>query len=222
MDYECGYEVLRRCTSATSCNLAQSVRLSRLTSAIKLSALTLFLQCAFHRVQFWHQVRSRVIGMSYPYQCLLYCPQSDHLDHGILVAASGQKLQTFDVASGKHVSTWPVSHKHVEPVMNHSEMAKDMDEAIPSITKHDATERPPKRRKVSSVREDSGSSAEIVVENETDNEGDSLKDVSSFSPVIKLACDSTSRHVVAVTSEDKAIRVFDLSTEGVLKQLSER
>ena len=79
--------------------------------------------------------------------------------------------------------------------------------------------RPPTKRRKMSPRaaiSSESSSAEIVVEG-----SDGAKYFHS-NPVIKLAATSNGRHVVAVTSEDKCMRVFELKGDGVMYQTSER
>ena len=89
-------------------------------------------------------------------------------------------------------------------------------------THQDNSQRPRKRQKLSPPREDSGSSAEIVVNGgDAEDQNARLKQAIG-PPVIKLAGTSDGHHVVAVTGEDKCIRVFELPEDGCLIQLSER
>lgn len=83
---------------------------------------------------------------------------------------------------------------------------------------YDESQPPPKRRKTSPrpVISNESSSAEIVVED------DEIAHDFHSNPVIKLASTSKGRHVVAVTAEDKCIRVFELTENGVMHQVSER
>jgi len=160
--------------------------------------------------------------MLHPYQCLLYCSGFDQSEGGILVAASGPYIHTFSADNGSHISTWPpirATKQYDEratkaPPISTDQLVVENDNA--------AFERPQKRRRLSSVREDSGSSAEIVVGGGSkDVEGLETKQ-SSSPPVVNLACTSTGQRVVAVTGEDKCIRVFELTAGGIISQLSER
>ena len=87
----------------------------------------------------------------------------------------------------------------------------------------DDSERPSKRQKVSLARDESSNSAtEIVVARDSDNDESSVPQRVLKPLVIKLSGTSNGRHVVAVTGEDKCIRVFDLAADGTLMQLSQR
>ncbi len=160
--------------------------------------------------------------MSHPYQCLLHCSRPHLLLKNVIVAASGPCLHTFNASDGEHLSTWPPIEK--DGITDRTEPSQKIDDNENTVlsTDHDSSQRPPKRRKLSSAREDSGSSTEIVVENGNGSfEPPKIKQCPSTA-IIKLVCDSTGRHVVAVTGDDKAIRVFGLSAEGHLSQFSER
>ena len=141
-----------------------------------------------------------------------------------MIAASGPYIHAFNAVDGKYLSSWPSIQE--TKASNQVELDRKLsgnESAAPSSS-CDITERPQKRRKLSSAREDSGSSAEIVIEN-GDVNLDSLRAKQSsdpVSPVILLVCDSTGGYIVAVTGDDKAIRVFELTADGLLSQKSER
>ena len=159
--------------------------------------------------------------MSHPYQCLACCPRSDQSRANILVAASGPFIHTFDLENGNYLSTWSsCSATTIDNQAPTNGKTTHVQGSTPA-TEHEVPERPQKRQKLSSKREDSGSSAEIVVEGSNSDEDTKLTQPSN-PPIIKLACSTTGQYVVAVTGEDKAIRVFELSTNGALSQLSER
>ncbi|KAL6715937.1 tRNA (guanine-N(7)-)-methyltransferase non-catalytic subunit trm82 [Lecanora helva] len=140
----------------------------------------------------------------------------------VVVAASGPSLHTFNTDNGDYISTWPPSQidktsSLVEPghKTNGAELlGPNADDGYSDI--------PRKRRKLSSAREDSGSSAEIVVQNEDEIPKTCVLKQGSYASVIKLASDLTGRYVIAVTGEDKTIRVFELSKDGKLSQFSQR
>lgn len=160
--------------------------------------------------------------MPHPYQCLLYCSRPGQTEAGILVAASGPYIYTFNVHNGTYLSTWP----SVQELRKFSK-----DDTIAELgsglsrdteTQQEDSQRPRKRRKLSPSRDDSGSSAEIVVNvGDAEDQNARLKQAIG-PPVIKLAGTSDGQHVVAVTGEDKCIRVFELPEDGCLIQLSER
>ena len=93
----------------------------------------------------------------------------------------------------------------------------------PNRSHEDESQRSPKRQKLSPAKDESGSfSAEIVVAGDSDNEVSTSSQQPSNPPIVKLAGTSAGQHVVAVTGEDKCIRVFALAAKGTLTQLSER
>ena len=158
--------------------------------------------------------------MSHPYQCLCHCPGTGT---GILVGACGSRIHTFSAQNGRYLSTWPFIEKsaRTQSISRKSEL--DLKVSSMSSPLQDEVEPPLKRQKLSLVKdESSSSSAEIVVAGDSDhNESSSLQQPSN-PPVIRLARTSNGQQVIAVTGEDKCIRVFDLAADGTLTQLSER
>ena len=161
--------------------------------------------------------------MLHPYQCLYYCHQPSQFETGILVGASGCFIHTFNAQDGRYLSTWPSLGKVTQ---NQSIGDQNRDESeVPDrkSTIHDGSERPTKRQKLTLARDESGSSsAEIVVAGDSDDGTSSNSGQPVRLPIIKLAGTSNGQQVVAVTGEDKCIRVFDLAADGALTQLSER
>ena len=83
-------------------------------------------------------------------------------------------------------------------------------------------EPPPKRRRTSLSRAVSSStSTEILVESQVETDANKATQVSN-ADVTKLICTSNGSHVIAVTGEHKAIRVFQLGEDGILTQINER
>ena len=160
--------------------------------------------------------------MLHPYQCLLHCYRPDAAIKGVVVAASGSNIHTFNSSDGSYISTWPLIPEEGSWDQKKADGSFDANQSSVASTNVDAPERPQKRQKLSPTREESGSSAEIVV-GEQDGAARSSKSKShSNTPVIKLIADSTGQHVIAATSEDKAIIVFELSIDGELTYFSER
>ncbi|KAL9102005.1 MAG: hypothetical protein Q9163_002805 [Psora crenata] len=136
----------------------------------------------------------------------------------ILVAAAGPYLHTFDVYKGVHLSTWPSPHgaQFLSGRRENSEIS-NFDIAGTEIGT-DEFHHPCKRQKILPAEGGSEkSSAEMVVERNAYKTSRALNP-----PIVKLAATRNGHHVVAVTSEDKCIRVFALSTSGILTQFSER
>jgi tRNA (guanine-N(7)-)-methyltransferase subunit TRM82 len=160
--------------------------------------------------------------MLHTYQCLLYCPRPDQPDAATILAASGPCIHTFSVLNGNHLSSWPPYQDSEQNVQDSiTRVNTDTEQSATGVG--EATAGPPqKRRKLSSAREDSGSSAEIVVGNDSKDDGGSDTKRYLSLPIANLACTATGHHIVAVTGEDKCIRVFELTAHGILRQLSER
>ena len=153
--------------------------------------------------------------MLQPFRSLLCCPPSKNRPK-ILLAASGPIIYTFNCQNGLLLSTWPSEEFKGKP--------RDLEERTASPENSDLgdAERSAKRRKTSLSREASSSaSAEILVEAVNGRQSDTAMEVSN-SDVSKMICTSNGEYVVAVTGEDKAIRVLHLLSDGGLVQISER
>lgn len=159
--------------------------------------------------------------MSAPFQCLLASPLTPGAPQKhLLLGAAGSKIYSFSADTGVLLSSW--SHK------TGSNTEKEKPASKPSPSKSDTkptdtVEPPAKRRKhAPSGHASDSSSAEIVVENGSKKRRRPKQPIIFGHNVTKLIHTSSGGHVVAVTGEDKCIRVFELHKTGVLKQLSER
>ena len=161
--------------------------------------------------------------MSHPYQCLTYCQQASHSETGIVVGASGSYIHTFNAQNGRYLSTWP-SLGNIKRTRSISPNF-GIELGVPHLksSPEDDSERPSKRQKLYPIRDESGSSsAEIVLAGDCDSGESSSWQQPLNSPIIKLAATFAGQYVVAVTGEDKCIRVFHLAADGTLTQFSER
>lgn len=160
--------------------------------------------------------------MLHLYQRMLYCPRLGQPDAAVILAASGSHIHAFSAHHCNHLSSWPLndfSEQNARSAISRINVGAEEAVLDREIV---ASERPQKRRKLSSAREDSSSSAEILV-------GGGTQDVDNSEPkqlltpnIINLACTSTGQHFVAVSGDDKCIRVFELTVGGIMNQLSER
>jgi len=147
-----------------------------------------------------------------PFQNIFYCSRSAYQKSDVLLAASGCSILSFDVDTGSLLSAWPSPPRPSEAI---SIGFNDCEET--------ESERQAKRRKLALPRDASGSdSAEIVVDNRLDIESIPITDGGSSSNVAKMISSADSKYIVAVTVEDKSIRVFELSDTGNLLQISVR
>ena len=148
-----------------------------------------------------------------PFQCVHFCLRCHPKLPLIVLAASGSSIYSFDSSNGALLSVWP------ERASTGARAKADTSGPSDIIS-----ERPGKRRKLSAAASSESSSAEIVVENGKKSKKRSKgKFMGGGIPaVIKLIGSSDGRRAVAVTGEDKCIRVFDILDDGSIEQMSER
>ncbi|MCJ1479776.1 tRNA (guanine-N(7)-)-methyltransferase non-catalytic subunit trm82 [Lambiella insularis] len=150
------------------------------------------------------------------FRCILYCSRTEH--SGLLLAAYGDSIYTFSASAGKCLSIW----LHAKGSFLWEETLGEQ-ESTGAAQVDDGPGRPPKRRKLSANGDVSDStSAEIVTDNDGIKARRAKPKTVSVPSIFKLAATSTGKYVVAVTDEDKCIRVLELLADGRLHQVSER
>lgn len=163
--------------------------------------------------------------MAKPFQCLYFCPFRDSNTTEILLAASGPRISSFNVLDGSLLSTWSSiadeGGAKISLLSNLKNLPKGRKYGVEegyALQDNDA-KRPEKRRKLSP--HESGSetvSTEIIVQDRIEG-----SDIAASTPaVIKLTGSSNGKYVVAVSGEDKCIRVFELYGNGTLVESSKR
>ena len=157
-----------------------------------------------------------------PFQRLLYCSRA-RADPGynlnVLLAASGPSIRTFNASDGTYISKW----SHLEPESQPNENAHDR--SAGSHAGDDASEEPyTKRRKLENEgkAEESEVSVEVVVEEGSGKKKKRKRKAFQIPSVVNLTATADGKHVVAVTGEDKSVRVLELLEDGSLKQISQR
>ena len=151
--------------------------------------------------------------MMHLFQCLLVCRLDAPGTSNVLLAASRSRIFVFSLSSGNLITTWQSSQK---PAAASSKVEKTLPE-------YHGPERPAKRLKKCTPNEGSDtSSTEIVTGDAQTKPIKSSKPQTGNANVIKLIGTSDGRHVVAVTDEDKCVRVLHLDLHGRLQQLSDR
>ena len=140
--------------------------------------------------------------MPHPFQCLLYCSRQPN--SRFLIAAAGSYIRVFDTDRGIQLCSWPSTENDEAQEFVFGQVAHSLDGSPP----------PAKRLRLPLEKSES-SSAEIVVD---------VPEVPQAPnpPIVRLAATDNGEYVIAITGEDKCIRVFELSTEGILKLFSER
>ncbi|CZT47976.1 related to tRNA (guanine-N(7)-)-methyltransferase subunit trm82 [Rhynchosporium secalis] len=170
-----------------------------------------------------------------PYQCMVTCGN-------VLVAARGSNIDSFNLENGSLLSTWtcPASQEtqKQKPVVTETQKKEETpDISIPVEGENLEENGPPaKKRKLSTE------SAEVKIDetpipktNQKQQEGKKKQKQNSRSvpvasglqapAVIALASTKDGKHVIAVTGEDKSIRVFESIEDGgshKLQHISER
>jgi tRNA (guanine-N(7)-)-methyltransferase subunit TRM82 len=162
--------------------------------------------------------------MSYyhPFQKLCYISQSG--GDGLLLAAAGPQILSLDLTNGGILSRWPddAPRSDEKPSYERSTNGEMLGRSVDD-------DPPTKRRKTSPSQEEdqdsreSSISVEFVSERAKGQRRKKKKVVKSPPPnVSHILSTGDGRHVVAVTAEDKCVRVFELVAAGFLKLLSER
>jgi len=176
-------------------------------------------------------------NMRMPYQCIEKCGN-------LLVAARGSNIELFNLSDGSCISTWkcPITHgtsKAKPPVKEITSKLENQDSKSSSVDITIETSSPPtKRRKLSGGDDQDENSAKDPKEEQKGDKKPTRKEKKKYDyrldavatgleapAVIALAVTSDAQHVIAITGEDKSIRVFSLTCQdGVtrLNQLSQR
>ena len=151
-----------------------------------------------------------------PYQCLQRCGS-------VLIGARGSSIDSFSLHDGSLLSTWKCSPTH--GIMNGTgkspaETTKQNSESPSVDIVLDKSSPSPKRRKLSTGRDDDGKMSAKEGEKKVNNRPDSVASGQGAPAVTALATTKDGRHVIAVTGEDKSIRVFENAFErnGASKQ----
>ncbi|KAM5466348.1 tRNA (guanine-N(7)-)-methyltransferase non-catalytic subunit trm82 [Microsporum audouinii] len=129
----------------------------------------------------------------------------------LFVAAAGPKLYTFDAQDGTQLDVWP-SPTAAQPPFP----AESQPEAEDKPTNDRAGTPPPgKRRKLSPA------SGEAKIDGKSHSAPKSKTSL-VWTTISLLLSTPSGEHVIAVTGEDKCLRVFEVGIDGTLRQLSER
>lgn len=163
--------------------------------------------------------------MQMPYQCMTSCGN-------ILVAARGSSIDAFKLQDGSLLSTW------TDPQGQSNQDSKKLDLAAGDTTKLatqtskssidialDAASPPAaKKRKLSAGNQSAVQPEDKEGKRKQNNRSSAIASGLNTPAVTVLVSTTDGKHVIAVTGEDKCIRVFENSMEGVhqLKQLSKR
>ena len=133
----------------------------------------------------------------YPFQCIRLVGQQSS-GRQLIVASAGSKIYTYAAETGERIAIWPEA----------------ANTAAPSTAGEEPLE---KRRKVSPTPDQSSEDPKPASQKSGKPESSPAW---STIPILVVSADG--EYVIAVTAEDKCIRVFEVEENGSLKQLSER
>lgn len=142
-------------------------------------------------------------SFQHPFQSLRIVNRQSQGLSSVLVASAGPYLYTYAAESGQRLAAWP---QNVE--------IRQGAASGPTSTSEDQAP-PEKKIKLSSPENESGNQPAATADNST-NSSPAWTNI----PIVLATSDG--KHVVALTAEDKCIRVFNLSEDGKLKELSSR
>lgn len=128
----------------------------------------------------------------HPFQCLQYLRKSKADSCGLLIASAGPKIYSCRASLGYRVAVWPSDSK------GNGDTALVAERQGP----------PEKKRKFSPSTEDEDKNI--------------AKTAVTWSNVPLLVASPDEQYIIALTAEDKCIRVFMVEDDGCLRQLSAR
>lgn len=131
-------------------------------------------------------------NFQHPFHCVQFLERQSTGLQDLVLASFGPKIHSYAAESGQRLATWPENVDGREP--------------------------PEKKRKVSNAEEQSDKEGSKNTGEESNKSTVSIV----WSSVPLLVVSSNGKYLVALTSEDKCIRVFAVHEDGSLEQLSAR
>ena len=152
-----------------------------------------------------------------PYQSLLFCCRDDQEENSIILGASGSSIFSFSSLDGSFLSEWSSATPKESAVVSNAEAPVKETEEVLNV------DHIRKRRKLSTPADGSSSeSPEIVVDNGKQRPSQVSSGNDTAPIVLKIISTSNGEHVIAITGEDKCVRVLKVQAKGRLETLSER
>ena len=136
-----------------------------------------------------------------PFQCIQYLERQCAEPQKLLIASSGGKIYSYTAETGQRLSSWP---QDVD--------ASNANNCKPTETDTGSEDHAPpeKKRKVSQSEDGPAETSKSPVK------------TPAWSSIPILVVHSSGDYVVALTAEDKCIRVLRVKDDGIFEQLSER
>ena len=152
-----------------------------------------------------------------PLQRLLFCVRHGPKPLPTLLIASGSSIYVFNTSDGNLLSSWSKLKGTSSASRPESRSNKEH---------HDSSGQEPagKRRRLSSPKDETSEqgSPEIVTNDGSNNRQRPKNQRIEVSAVTNLCSTGDGKHIVAITGDDKCVRVLSLSEMGMLEQLSQR
>lgn len=133
-------------------------------------------------------------SFQHPFQCLKYVERQSTGLSDLLITSAGSHIYSYAAASGQRISVWPANVASSTEIKS----SEPTDEVVA-----EGQEPAEKKRKLSS----------------SENQ---VEEKPSWSNIPILVASSNGKFIVALTAEDKCVRVLSLNEDGVLHQLSAR
>ncbi|KAL4967461.1 putative tRNA methyltransferase [Aspergillus stella-maris] len=145
-------------------------------------------------------------SFNHPLQCIQLVCGKNSTSRNILVASAGSKLYSYSAESGQRLSVWPQDGAE----------ASSADYGA-SASNEDIEGPPEKKRKV-----DPSEESETKIKNGTTVAAVTANKNAPWTSIPILTFTADGAYLVALTGEDKTIRVFQIQEDGSFNQLSER
>ncbi|KAE8134600.1 guanine-N(7)--methyltransferase non-catalytic subunit trm82 [Aspergillus pseudotamarii] len=136
-----------------------------------------------------------------PFQCIQYLEKQGAEPQRLLIASSGGKIYSYVAETGQRLSSWPEYVNASNP---------DNSKTTETETGSEDQAPPEKKRKVYPSEEGPTGTSKSPVK------------APAWSSIPILVAHSNGDYVIALTAEDKCIRVLRLEADGTFEQLSER
>ncbi|KAL2823189.1 hypothetical protein BDW59DRAFT_149062 [Aspergillus cavernicola] len=135
-------------------------------------------------------------NFQHPFQCIQFVKKKNGDSRNVLVASAGPKIFSYAAESGQRLSIWP-------------QKGADLPDANDAGSNPENEGPPEKKRKVDPASEQTASAA-------------SGKKSATWTNIPILTSTPDGEYLVALTGEDKCIRVFQIEEDGSFQQISAR
>lgn len=135
-----------------------------------------------------------------PFRCLRYV---DHQGSRLIIASAGAKLYSISADDGRKLYTWPPS--------------ENVGNTAPQADSAERGDEPPEKKRKLLPGSTAGHEKEAA-----QDQSESTISASAWSTIPIVVISHSGRYVIAVTAEDKHIRVLEIGSDGTLTQLSAR